>query len=172
MLDILGKIGFDWRVALPQLVNFGIILFIIFKLFYRPIRKNLAERQGIISKGLDNAEEAKKALKNAEEQASGHISDARKEANLLVTDARARSDAMVNDATGKASQEAASIIEEAKKRGEAEITKKRGSFSKEAAGAVILAIEKILNNDISPEQKTSLNTQAISALDSALSKSA
>jgi len=79
---------------------------------------------------------------------------------------------MVNAATDKASQEAASIIDEAKKRGETEITQKRGAFSKEAAGAVILAIEQLLNNDISSEQKASLNTQAIAALDGALKKSA
>ncbi|MBI1866370.1 MAG: ATP synthase F0 subunit B [Candidatus Staskawiczbacteria bacterium] len=61
--EILGKIGFDWQVALANLVNFLIILFVLRKFAFNPIKKLIQERQGKIDEGLEKAEEASIRLK-------------------------------------------------------------------------------------------------------------
>jgi F0F1-type ATP synthase membrane subunit b/b' len=41
ILGILGKIGFDWQVALANLVNFLIIFWILKKFAFKPVREIL-----------------------------------------------------------------------------------------------------------------------------------
>ena len=51
--EILGKIGFDWQVALASLVNFLIILFVLKKFAFKPIKKLIQERQNKINEGIE-----------------------------------------------------------------------------------------------------------------------
>lgn len=60
---ILQKIGFDWQVALANLVNFLIILFILKKFAFKPIKKIIEDRQDKINEGLLKAEEADTRIK-------------------------------------------------------------------------------------------------------------
>jgi F0F1-type ATP synthase membrane subunit b/b' len=64
--EILGKIGFDWQVALANLVNFLIIVFLLKKFAFKPIAKIIQDRQNKINEGLENAKKAaEEAMKNA-----------------------------------------------------------------------------------------------------------
>ena len=64
MEEILSKIGFDYRVALANLVNFLIVLWVLQKFAFPKIQIVLAERQAKIRKGLADAEAAKQAKLN------------------------------------------------------------------------------------------------------------
>ncbi|MBU4369492.1 ATP synthase F0 subunit B, partial [Patescibacteria group bacterium] len=53
---ILGNLGFDWRMALANLVNFLIIFFVLKKYAFKPIKEKLEEREKKIKTGLEDAE--------------------------------------------------------------------------------------------------------------------
>ncbi|OGZ70235.1 MAG: hypothetical protein A2904_00740 [Candidatus Staskawiczbacteria bacterium RIFCSPLOWO2_01_FULL_33_9] len=76
--EILGKIGFDWQVALASLVNFLIILFVLKKFAFKPIKKLIQERQNKINEGIEKAEEASIRLKEVDIIAKNYL----KQANL------------------------------------------------------------------------------------------
>ena len=68
ILDILGKIGFDWQVAVANLVNFLIIFFILKRYAFKPIANIIKERQDQVNEGLDNAKLAETNLMQAEQE--------------------------------------------------------------------------------------------------------
>ena len=64
--EILQKIGFDWQVALANLFNFLIILFVLKRFAFKPIKKLIQNRQDKINEGLQKAEEASVRLKEVD----------------------------------------------------------------------------------------------------------
>ena len=52
---IIKNLGIDWKIFLAQLVNFGIVFFVLKKFAFSPIQKLLKERQSKIEKGLNDA---------------------------------------------------------------------------------------------------------------------
>ncbi len=85
VLEILGKIGFDWQVALANLVNFLIILYLLKKFAFKPIKNIIQERQNKISEGLEKAEEAEVRLKDIDQIAKKLFSKAQNEALAIVS---------------------------------------------------------------------------------------
>jgi hypothetical protein len=55
---ILANLGFDWRVALANLVNFLVIILILKYFAFKPIAKIINEREDKIKKGIEDAERA------------------------------------------------------------------------------------------------------------------
>ncbi len=84
VLEILGKIGFDWQVALANLVNFLIIFFILKKFAFKPIQKILKERQDKISEGLIKAQEADIRLKEVDQISKSKLKNADLEAMAII----------------------------------------------------------------------------------------
>jgi len=94
ILDILGRIGFDWQVAVANTVNFLIVFFLLYKFLFPSIKKMIEARQKEIANGLAKAKEAdirlrevdeinKNATKKAKHEASEIIGVAKKKAVVL-----------------------------------------------------------------------------------------
>lgn len=111
LLEILGNVGFDWKVALASFVNFLIILFILNKFFFKSIGKTLDERTKKIVEGLTLREEAERDRKNAFAEKAQILDEARKEEGKLLQDAHHKAEALKNDMLLKAEKEAALIVQ-------------------------------------------------------------
>jgi len=94
LYEILQKIGFDWQVALANLFNFLVILFLLKKFAFKPVGKLIKDRQDKISEGLQKAEEAgarlheidviaKNILKKSQQESIDLINSARQKSKLL-----------------------------------------------------------------------------------------
>lgn len=98
---------------LLQIINFGLVAFVLVKFLYNPIAKVLEERSEKIKDGLDAAENNIAEKDKMDTTIKAEIAKARKEAVKIVADAKKQ-----------AESEAASIIstakEQAKKAGESE----------------------------------------------------
>jgi len=87
-VGLLSKIGFDFEVAIANLVNF-LIIFLIFRIFFfKPIQKMIDTRKARITEGLEQAAQAERMLKEANQNAEALIRDAKKNADELLQDAR------------------------------------------------------------------------------------
>ncbi len=148
LLNILGKVGFDWQVALANLFNFLIIFFILKKFAFGPIGKLIKERQDAITKGLNDAEKNKKLLDNTEKEYEKVLLSARNEANQIIVeaknDAQAKKDKLMEDAK----KEVALILENGKKTLEIEKVKMLSEARKEIVDLVMQVSEKVLNEKV------------------------
>jgi len=93
---------------LAQLVNFGIVFFVLKKFAFSPMQKILKERQKKIGQGLDDAEKATSELNMAKEKYKEEMRKARTEANKIIGEAQKRHDGIIE----KAGEESQKIVNE------------------------------------------------------------
>ncbi|MFH1890516.1 MAG: F0F1 ATP synthase subunit B [Candidatus Kuenenbacteria bacterium] len=110
ILEILGKIGFDWRMGLANLVNFLIIFWLLKKYAFGPIAKKIKERDEKIQKGLEDSERAASEVMMAKENYEKKINEAKREANLIIAKAADQGKELVNKAAENAQDKAEKII--------------------------------------------------------------
>lgn len=87
-MKLIGALGLDWRTLIFQLINFGIIFFVLAKFAFPALQKMLDARQKEIEDGLKNAELASKNLANIQNKEDKILGEARNKASEIVTDAR------------------------------------------------------------------------------------
>lgn len=148
MLSILAKIGFDWQVALANLVNFLIILFILKRYAFTPIKTAIKSRQELIQKGVDDARKAETDKIMAEELRESTLREARKKADEIVSSANKQAEHIQN----QAKEDALKIKERIIKDGEKTIEKAHDEMISKVKhkSAVMIAsgIEKILGENM------------------------
>lgn len=151
MLEILGKIGFDWQVAVANLVNFLIIFFILKKFAFKPLKKVVEERQQKIAQGLEDAQKAATDLMMAEEIRKQKIEEAHLHANQIVSDANIKGTSIVSAAEGDAMIAREKIIKDAHKvAAEAQASMKR-EVEVHTAGMIMQGLEKVLKESMTEE---------------------
>lgn len=153
ILEILGKVGFDWRMGLVNLVNFFIIFFLVSKFLIKPISKKLNERYEKISEGLKNAEESKLRLENAEKEYEKRIDEAKIEVAKMIEEANIRGEKVLNDYEEKAKKDITRMMNDA----EIKISKQKDKMIKELEESytdnVFSVVEKILQNKIDKKEQ-------------------
>ena len=87
-MEIFQAFGLDIKHLIENLVNFLILVFILYKLGYKPILKFVKERQEKIEKGIKHAEEAAKRLDDAATEQDKILSKAHKEAQDIIGKAK------------------------------------------------------------------------------------
>ena len=164
MLDILGTIGFDWRVAVANLVSFLIIYWILKRYVFGPVRAIIDERTQKIQEGLDKAQQSETELLVAQQKADETIKDAKAEANIIVANAKDIADQEVASAKGRAENEAKGVMEKA----QAQIERDRKTMETElftkTANLVALGVEKLLGEEVDESKDKDLKERAAKAM--------
>lgn len=152
ILEILGKIGFDWQVAFANLVGFLIIFWILKKYAFHPLEKTIEERQKKIASGLENAKEAEEKLRLATDEKEDIVKEARAEARRIVEEARTERQNILDKVKNEAEEEALLIKDKALKEIGREEEKMSKRLREEAREVVIAGVEKILGEKMDEKE--------------------
>jgi len=95
--DVLGNLGFDWKVALANLVNFLIIYYLLRNVVFKKLGHAIKERQEKIQKGLDDAKKAESALVMAESEKEEILKKAQKESKNITEEADKKAKVIISD---------------------------------------------------------------------------
>jgi len=144
LLEILGKVGFDWQVALANLFNFLIIFLVLKKFAFGPIGKLIKERQNRINEGLSNAEVSTKLLENTKKEYEAVLLDARTKANEIIEQAKKEASLKKDQLVDQTKIEIASMLENGKKSLEVEKNKMLNETKQEIVGLVLQVTEKVI----------------------------
>lgn len=87
MEQFADKFGIDWKLMIAQLINFGIIFFVLRAFVYKPVLKLLDERRKKIEDGLTFAEKAKSELASIETLKADEVKKAQQHGVALVKEA-------------------------------------------------------------------------------------
>ena len=88
MSELLSKLGIDWKLLIAQIINFLVLLFVLWKFAYGPILAILDKRTKKIEQGLKDAEASRKKLADSEERQKEILKMARTEGKEIVEKAR------------------------------------------------------------------------------------
>ncbi|HRY63664.1 MAG TPA: F0F1 ATP synthase subunit B [Patescibacteria group bacterium] len=80
-------LGIDWKLFVAQLINFGLVLFVLWRWVYKPLVKILNERTKKIEKSLKEAQEIGRRLDETKEEQENILAEARKEAAVILDQA-------------------------------------------------------------------------------------
>mgnify|MGYP001588456271 CR=1 FL=1 len=62
-MELISKLGIDWKLLVAQIVNFFILLFVLYKFAYKPVLEMLEKRSKTIEKGIHDAKASEERLK-------------------------------------------------------------------------------------------------------------
>lgn len=163
-MDVLSKIGIDWKLLIAQVVNFLILLFVLRRFAYRPMLEFLEKRSKTIDDGLQNAKRATEKLIQLEQQEKEVLERAKKEANLLLSEARATAERTSERIVATSRDEAERLLEEARKKIDAEKGLLRAEMRRELANLVLLATEKVVGEKMKDAKDGVLVKEAVERL--------
>lgn len=144
MSEILNVFGVDWRILIIQMVNFGVLLLILWKFLYIPVIKMLKDRQEIVKKGVEDAEKAEIELSSAGAKKDEIITEATHTADDIVAGARDHGKVKADEIVREAQKKSEGIVSDAEARGEEARLQLIEESEREVAQAAVLAAEKIL----------------------------
>ncbi|PZS16654.1 MAG: F0F1 ATP synthase subunit B [Pseudonocardiales bacterium] len=148
---------------IAEFIAFLLILGIIARYILPRIQGPLRERQAIIAKQIEDSEEAKRKLAEAEQAFKSALTEAREEAAQIREHARAEAQRTVEELRAQAVEESARIVA----RGEEQLATQRGAIVRELRAEIgSLAVElseKIVEQRLGDDARVSATVDAFIA---------
>jgi F-type H+-transporting ATPase subunit b len=149
ILNALGNIGFDWRLALANLVNFLIVFWLLKKFVWAPLRAHIENREKEIAQGLENAQKAETALVMAKEKSDSIIDEAKVERNKVLKEARTIADQTIAQSTREAMEKSDEILQMAQKNAEGMEARALDRVKERAVDLIIAGTRSALKDEVS-----------------------
>lgn len=144
MQEIISAFGIDSKLIVVQIVNFSLLLGLLWYFLYTPLLKLLSDRQEKIQKGVEDAEKAAQSREDASTEKKAVLSEAHKEAEAIDARAKTHADEKAAGIIAEAQDKAVGVVANATAKGEELKVQARKESEAEIAKLAILAAEKVL----------------------------
>jgi F-type H+-transporting ATPase subunit b len=161
MQELLTNLGIDWKLLVAQIINFLVLLFVLWKFAYGPIVAMLEKRQKKIEQGLKDAEKSHKKLLESAEKEKEVLRQARTEAKEIVEKAKEQAERSRSEMAVEAKTQAEKIISNAKLEIEREKEKTISEIKAEIGGLVVAATEKVIGEKIDEKKDKKLIEESL-----------
>lgn len=160
----LATLGIDLKIFIAQLVNFLIVMLVLWKFAYKPILKMLDQRSERIEKGMADAKAAEERLAKIESEREDVIKQARLEAAKVVGEARADAEVRKQEMVEKAKREVERVVVNGKAQLKQEKELMLREARKEVVDIAVSAAKKILTTAIDEKKAHSLAEEVVRKL--------
>jgi F-type H+-transporting ATPase subunit b len=149
-MELVAKLGIDWKLFLAQVFNFLILAFILYKMVYKPALEMLANRE--------------QKIEDIEEMRAASVKKTKEESLLILEEAGKKAEELRQSILKKANDEVLELQNRAKLAIEQEREKMLKEVSNEVVELSLLTTERILQREFSPaDQKRVLEELVRSA---------
>jgi F-type H+-transporting ATPase subunit b len=138
------KLGINLGFFLFQLLNFGLLFFILYVAAWSRVTKLLDERAERIAQGLEDARAAEEARENAERERDKLLRQAQAEGQKALEEARQRGEEQGKQAAQDARQEAEQIRTQARTQAEVERNRILGEARDQIVDLAMAAAERLI----------------------------
>lgn len=147
-MELFQALGLNIQVLIAQLVNFAILLFVLWWFGYKPMMTFLDDRKARIEAGVKNAEAAEARLTEIAAKEKAVLKKAQAEAMALITKTNEQLVGRKTEMMAKAKAEINEIITKTKE--ELEVEKKIAikQIKRESAELIIAVAEKVLGQSV------------------------
>ena len=140
----ISALGVDWQSLVVYLVNFGILLVILYLVGYKRVLGMLDQRSGRIKESLEEADRVRRDSGERQAEMQRTLNEGRQESQQLLTQAREMAERYRQEETERAKQEAQAFMvraqEEIRRERDAaveEVRQQFGDLAVTAAGRII-----------------------------------
>ncbi|OIO54989.1 MAG: ATP synthase F0 subunit B [Proteobacteria bacterium CG1_02_64_396] len=148
-----------------QVITFLILLFLLKRYVYGPITGLMDQRAEKIAQGLNQADEAKRRLQEAEIEAAELAKAAKTKALEILNQAEKSAGQLREESVAKAREEAEGIVAAAREEIAAEVQKARGQLQAELADMIVLGASRILEAELDAERHKAVIGDVISRME-------
>ena len=167
MLDETGIFDiFSTSLIFWEIISFAILLFLLIRYVFPPLRDQINKRQREIEGSIDEAQKTRAEARELLAEYRRQIEEARGEARQILDESRKQGEAQRERAKKEAREEADRIIERAR----GEIQRERETavrgVRQEVADMVVVASERVLKRSIQRDDHDRLISDALDSLQS------
>jgi F-type H+-transporting ATPase subunit b len=148
-----------------ELIAFLGVLWFLAKYVLPPLGKAISDRESVIRRGLEDAEEAKRRVAQTETDYQETLDRARSEARAIVDEANRIGERMRSEARLRGEQEAQRIVANARTEIDASARRAAEELRRDVAGLVITVVEKVVGEALDAAAHRELIDRTISEVE-------
>ena len=144
-------LGINLPTLLAQIINFAILLGLLYLVAYKPIIRMFDERSGKIKQSMEQTEFIKEQATHAEEEVKKQLEAAGRQGQEVIAGAARMGEEVRQKAQQQAKQEAESLIARARTEIQRERDEAIDELRKEFADLTILAAGRVIDRSLDKE---------------------
>lgn len=144
MESIIQTFHIDWKLVLAQIVNFGIVVGVLWFFALKPLVQKMSERTKTIEKSLEEAKEISEKMKRSDEERKFIIVEARKAAQKVLDTGQVQAKSEREKSIAETRSQVEKIVAEGKRQISLEKEKMIQEVRSDAGDLVALAAAKLL----------------------------
>lgn len=148
MSELINALGLDWRVLIAQLVNFSVLVVVLYFLAYKPLLKYLNKRSQLIEASLKKTEKIDQLLAKAENDYAKKMATAQAESEKIMFKSQQEAEKYRQERLEKTRQEVAAIVAESRAAIESDKKEIIREVKEEMSGLVAAAATQVLRREI------------------------
>jgi len=165
MDDLIKTFHIDWKLLIAQMINFGIVVFVLGFFALKPLVKLMKEREDKIAGGIKHAEEMEDKIKEIAKLKEEEVRVGRKEAQGLIAQAEKSAEDLRQEKIKKTIQEIEKMAVDARGRIREERDEMIKDVKDELGGLIATALNRVTSNVISEKTHTQVIDDVIKDLE-------
>ncbi|MFH1111465.1 MAG: F0F1 ATP synthase subunit B [Patescibacteria group bacterium] len=150
MEDFINTFHVDWKLMIAQLINFGIVIGVLWKFALKPLMKTMDSRTKEIEKSLADAKRIEQEMKQLTITREEVLTEARKQSEEIQRQGEARSEVQRQETLQKVRTEAERVVQETRQKFIVEKEEMLNEVKKQASSLVVQAVAKVLGKVTTP----------------------
>jgi F-type H+-transporting ATPase subunit b len=146
-------LGINLGFFIAQLVNFGLLFFLLARFVWPRVTDLLDERAERIARGLEDARAAEEARENAERERDKLLAQARSDGQKALEEARQRGEEQGEQLVVEARNEAESIRQQARTQAEEERNRILSDTRQQVIAMAMAAAQQVLGESLADEKR-------------------
>lgn len=138
----------EWPLLLSQIVNYLLLVVILYSFLYGPVLKMLASRRERIAQSMKDAERVSAAAQEAETEKAAILQVALREAQEVRAQATRDAERIAQDVRARAEQDATDIRMKAQAEAKSQVEGALSDANRQIADLAILATEQLLGREL------------------------
>ena len=152
---ILGA-GVEWGTTIVTLVTFVILIILLKKFAWGPLKEVMAERERDINKDIDDAEQAKINAQKLEEENRKTLKETQDEVQKILDDAKIQARKQHEEIIHEANEKANGMIETAQSEINSQKERAISDINNQVSELSVLIASKVLRKEISEQDQKEL----------------
>ncbi|MFA5134396.1 MAG: F0F1 ATP synthase subunit B [Patescibacteria group bacterium] len=161
MDELVKTFHIDWKLLIAQVINFGIVLGVLWYFALKPLMKVMQKRSNDIDKSLKQAKEIEQKLSEAEQSKEKIIIEAKQEAQIIMEQTNKQAEAVKGEKLAQTRAEMDKLAAKARADLQAEKEKMLAEAKVSVADLVVAAAEKVIKKNVDTETNRKLVEDAV-----------
>ena len=163
--ELLGKFGVNWPFFIAQLINFVLVIFILKKFAFGPIKDMLEQRRSRIAEGEAKLKQIEKQLAESEATTAAAIAKANEEAVRMINEAKQGAHAFTEQKAQEAIAQAQQILTKADAAAKADRDRLNVELKREFGRLVAATTAQVTGKVLTADDQKRINEDALAKVE-------